>query len=131
MNKDIRKTVRFTQEEIGIINQKMLNLGITSSSQYIRNMSLYGFIVKRDNTQLNNLLNQYDSLQQELNAIGSNVNQIAKRLNTSESVYREDIVEIKTNLKNISAKVQKSLNEVIKKYQEENNGVDEYHTNLY
>ena len=34
----------------------------------------------------------------ELSAIGRNINQIAKRINSTSTVYREDIIEIKERL---------------------------------
>lgn len=118
MNKEFRKTTRFTNDELSTINKKMLDLNMTSFSQYIRKMAIYGFVVVRDNKELKELLNEYSVLHKELNAIGTNVNQIAKRLNSTQPIYNEDIQEIKNHLENISSKAEKSLNEIVKKYQE-------------
>lgn len=116
MSKYIRKTIRLNDEEIDLINEKMSKLNMTSYSQYIRHMSLYGFIVNRDSSQLMLLLDEYTLLKRELKSIGVNINQIAKRLNSSEVVYKDDVIEIKNKIENICLNVDKSLDKAVKNY---------------
>lgn len=116
MKKDIKKTIRFNQEELEIINKKMAQLDIDSHSQYIREMAMYGFMVIRDSTQLDQLLEEYSLLRYELKSIGININQIARRLNSSKSVYKDDVEEIKNNIEKIYIKIETSLDKVVKQY---------------
>ena len=57
-------------------------------SAYARKMLIDGYIVNMDTTDIR-------AQTAEIQKIGVNVNQIAKRVNSTGSVYQEDIEEIK------------------------------------
>ena len=49
------------------------------------------------------------SVANELNRIGTNINQIAKIANTSRSIYKDDIAEIQEDMKELSEIVHKCM----------------------
>ena len=61
---------------------------------YMRKMAIDGYIIYTD-------LSEIKEFQKELQAIGRNINQLAKRVNTIGSVYETDIAEIKERLDEI------------------------------
>ena len=83
-----------TEEERELIRQKMAQLPTQRIGAYMRKMALDGFIIYTD-------LSEFKEFQKELQAIGRNVNQIAKRVNATSNVYDTDISEIKERLDEI------------------------------
>ena len=80
--------VPVTPEERKLIEQKMALLHTKKFSAYARKMLIDGYIVNMDTTDVR-------AQTAEIQKIGVNVNQIAKRVNSTGSVYQEDIEEIK------------------------------------
>ena len=80
--------VPVTQEERELIEQKMVLLHTKNFSAYARKMLIDGYIVNMDTTDIR-------AQTAEIQKIGVNVNQIARRVNSTGSVYQEDIEEIK------------------------------------
>ena len=71
-----------------MIEQKMALLHTKNFSAYARKMLIDGYIVNMDTSDIR-------AQTAEIQKIGVNVNQIAKRVNSTGSVYQEDIEEIK------------------------------------
>ena len=86
--------VPVTQEERELIEQKMVLLHTKNFSAYARKMLIDGYIVNMDTTDIR-------AQTAEIQKIGVNVNQIARRVNSTGSVYQEDIDEIKGVLNEI------------------------------
>ena len=86
--------VPVTPEERELIRQKMALLHTRNFSAYARKMLIDGYVVHIDTTDIR-------AQTAELQKIGVNVNQIAKRVNATGSVYQEDIEEIKEVLAEI------------------------------
>ena len=61
---------------------------------YLRKMAIDGYIIQVDHTDIK-------AMTAEIQKIGVNVNQIAKRANATSSAYQEDIEEIKGMLNEI------------------------------
>ena len=61
---------------------------------YLRKMAIDGYIIQIDHADIK-------AMTAEIQKIGVNVNQIAKRVNATGSVYQEDIEEIKEVLAEI------------------------------
>ena len=80
--------VPVTPEEQELIRQKMALLNTRNFSAYARKMLIDGYVVHIDTTDIR-------AQTAEIQKIGVNVNQIAKRVNATGSVYQEDIEEIK------------------------------------
>ncbi len=86
--------VPVTPEERALIQQKMAQLGTKNFSAYARKMLIDGYIVHMDTSDIR-------AQTAELQKIGVNVNQIARRVNATGTVYEADIQEIKERLAQI------------------------------
>lgn len=83
-----------TEEERNLIKQKMALLPTQRIGAYMRKMAIDGFIIYTDTSNIK-------EMNKELQAIGRSINQIAKRVNSVNSIYDEDIIEIKERLQEI------------------------------
>ena len=83
--RNIQIKFRVTEEEKQLIEQKMAQLPTRQIGAYLRKMAIDGLIIYTDTT----------------NSIGVNINQIAKRVNETGSIYEEDIKEIQERLNKI------------------------------
>ena len=86
--------VPVTQEERALIQQKMAQLHTKNFSAYARKMLIDGYIVHMDTSDIR-------AQTAELQKIGVNVNQIARRINSTGTVYAQDIEDIKGALAKI------------------------------
>ena len=79
---------RVSDEELEAINRKFQNSGMKSKSDFIRTMIMEGHIVIFSETELR-------EIHRLMTTIANNVNQIAVRVNSTNKIYAEDIVNIK------------------------------------
>ena len=77
-----------TEQERDVIRQRMELIGTTNLSAYMRKISQDGFLYKVDVKGLPEICRQVE-------AIGQNINQIAKRINSTGTAYAEDIRQIR------------------------------------
>lgn len=88
-------------DEQYILDQKFHLSGMRSKSAFLRKLILYGFVYNVDYSHI-----------REMNAllgnIGGNLNQIAKRVNTTNTIYKKDMEDIK-ELMNQIWQLQKSM----------------------
>lgn len=63
-------------------------------SSFLRSLIINGYILDCDYS----FLNKYEY---EINRIGNNINQIAKKINSGDSIFRSDIDELKELMKKI------------------------------
>ena len=85
---------RVTEAERDLILEKMKLVPTRNMEAYLRKMAIDGYIIQVDHTDIK-------VMTAEIQKIGVNVNQIAKRANATSSVYQEDIEEIKGVLNEI------------------------------
>ncbi len=83
-----------TDEEKQMIQEKMKSLGTTNMGAYLRKMAIDGYIIKVD-------YSEQRKLAAEVNKIGVNINQICKRINSTERIYAEDISELKSRMEDV------------------------------
>ena len=88
-------------EEQYILDEKFKLSGMKSNSAFLRKLILYGYVYDVDYSYLRN----YNT---ELGRISSNLNQIAKRINSTGNIYQEDMDEVK-ELMNEVWRTQKSM----------------------
>ena len=88
-------------EEQYILDEKFKLSGMKSKSAFLRKLILYGYVYDVDYSYLRN----YNT---ELGRISSNLNQIAKRVNSTGNIYQEDMDEVK-ELMNEVWRTQKSM----------------------
>jgi hypothetical protein len=86
--------VPVTPEEQELIRQKMALLHTRNFSAYARKMLIDGYVVHIDTTDIR-------AQTAELQKIGVNINQIARRLNSMEPLYTQDVADIKGALAQI------------------------------
>ena len=92
--RNIQLKVWVNEEEKELIELKMAQLQTNKMGAYIRKMAIDGFVIYLDTENIKQMNN-------ELSAIGRNINQIAKRINSTSLIYREDISDIKERLDEI------------------------------
>ena len=88
-------------DEQYILDEKFRVSGMKSKSAFLRKLILYGYVYDVDYSYLRN----YNT---ELGQISSSLNQIAKRLNSTGNIYKEDMDEVK-ELMNEVWRTQKSM----------------------
>ena len=84
---------RVTEEERSLILEKMKQIPTRNMAAYLRKIAIDGYIIQVDHSDIK-------AMTAEIQKIGVNVNQIAKRVNAG-GVYQEDIDEIKGVLNEI------------------------------
>ena len=89
------------EEEQIIFDEKVKLSGMKSKSAFLRQLILYGYVYDVDYSYLRN----YNA---ELGRISSSLNQIAKRINSTDHFYKEDMDEVK-ELMNQVWRTQKSM----------------------
>jgi len=83
-----------TEEERALIEQKMKQIPTRNMAAYLRKIAIDGYIIQIDHSDIK-------AMTAEIQKIGVNVNQIARRVNATGSAYQEDIDEIKGALDEI------------------------------
>ena len=83
----IQKRIWLSPEEWALIENKMQQAGIENYSDYIRQMALKGYVIEVD-------FSAVKELAKEVSGISRNINQIVKRVHTSDTMYKEDLTEI-------------------------------------
>ena len=83
--------VRINDEERAQIQTRMALAGTKNMSAFIRKMALDGRIILLDMDEIKTLVSL-------LRRTSANINQIAKRVNTTSRVYENDLSEIQNRL---------------------------------
>lgn len=76
------------EDERAAIKLKMHKIGMKNQSVYLRKMALEGRIIQVD-------YSVFTDIGKSISGVSRNINQIAKRINTTDNVYAEDIRQIK------------------------------------
>ncbi len=87
MRRNIRISVRLTEEEHQLLKEKMARIGVTNQEAFLRKMALDGLVIKLDLPELKQMISL-------LRYTGNNINQIAKRLNENGRAYETDFADI-------------------------------------
>ena len=90
----IRKEICLNEQELNLIQYKMRQLGTHNFGAYARKMLIDGYIVNVDTSDIR-------AQTAEIQKIGVNVNQIARRVNSTGTVYAQDMEDIKGALAEI------------------------------
>ena len=85
---------RVTEEERALIEEKMKLIPTRNMAAYLRKMAINGYVIQVDHSDIK-------AMTAEIQKIGVNINQIARRANATGNVYQEDIEEIKGVLSEI------------------------------
>ena len=87
MRRNIRISVRLTEEEHQLLKEKMAQIGVTNQEAFLRKMALDGLVIKLDLPELKQMISL-------LRYTSNNINQIAKRLNENGRAYETDFADI-------------------------------------
>ena len=83
----IQGKLRCTPEERALIDKRMEQVGTMNMAAYLRKMAIDGYVVKLELPELREMVSL-------LRRSSNNLNQIARRVNSTNRVYNEDIQEI-------------------------------------
>ena len=83
-----------TEEERALIEQKMKLVPTQNMAAYLRKIAIDGYIIQTDHSDIK-------AMTAEIQKIGVNVNQIARRLNSMGPLYTQDVADIKGALAQI------------------------------
>ena len=86
--RNVQIIVRVTEDERALIEEKMKQIPTMNLSAYSRKMPIDGYIIVLD-------LQEVKTHTAQLQKIGVNVNQIARRINGTGRIYVDDMDEIK------------------------------------
>ena len=97
---------KVSPEEKEMIDQKMALLGTTNLRAYLRKMAVDGYIVQLD-------MGSVVELVKLLRSISSNVNQIAKRCNSTHNLYAQDVEDLRQGYN----EVWQGIHDLLKKFE--------------
>lgn len=86
--RNVQIIVRVTEEERALIEEKMKQIPTINLSAYARKMLIDGYIILLDTSEIK-------AHTAQLQKIGVNVNQIARRINETGRIYADDMDEVK------------------------------------
>lgn len=95
------KILYFKENEWELIQKKAAAAKLDTTN-YIKQMALNGYIIEYDLKLLNDFI-------YELNKIGVNINQIAKRVNETGSIHEDEIEAIQGDMERMWESIKKSL----------------------
>ena len=78
---------KVSPQEKEIIEKKMAQLGIHNQRAYLRKMAVDGYAVQVD-------MSDFKALVSLLRICSNNLNQIAKRVNSTGNLYEEDVADL-------------------------------------
>ena len=88
-NRPIQVKFRVTPEERAMIDRRMEQADAINMAAYLRKMAIDGYVVKLELPELRDLISL-------LRRTSNNFNQIARRVNSTDRIYADDIHEMKT-----------------------------------
>lgn len=94
MNKDVILRFRVTKDELTLIDKKVEASQLNNRSKYLRKMAMQGYIVIKDYKEVEQLI-------YEVNKIGNNINQIARKANEFEYLNKDDLKSLREKLDGI------------------------------
>lgn len=93
-NRPVQVKFRVTSEERKMIDRRMEQAGISNMAAYLRKMAIDGYVVKLELPELRDFISL-------LRRTSNNFNQIARRVNSTDRIYADDIAEMKNLLEQI------------------------------
>lgn len=88
-SRPVQVKFRVTPEERALIDKRMAQAGVMNMAAYLRKMAIDGYVVKLELPELRDLISL-------LRRTSNNFNQIARRVNSTNRIYENDIQEMKT-----------------------------------
>ena len=101
LSRPIQMKLYVDEDEREFIRKKAELAGAVRMTDYLRKVALDGYILNVD-------YSMFREINKSLQSIANSINQIAKRVNSTDTVYREDIALIKEQQEKIW-QLQKSI----------------------
>lgn len=98
---------KLSEKEHRLILRKMQKFGIRNMSAYLRKMAIDGYIIQLDIPTLRELVRL-------MHITSNNINQIARRVNETRSIYAEDIRDLQQDYSQVWNGVRNVLRELSK-----------------
>ena len=92
--RNVQIIIRVTEEERALIEEKMQQIPTLNLSAYARKILIDGYIITLD-------LQEVKGHTAQLQKIGVNINQIAKRINETGRIYADNMDEIKRAMEEV------------------------------
>lgn len=89
--RDKQMNIRVTEYERQLIQERVEKSGAASLTEYLIDTALEGYIINVDYSDIK-------SLAYEINKIGTNINQIAHRVNSKDAVSIREIKEVQNKV---------------------------------
>ena len=89
-NRNISLSFMVNDSEHTLIKEKMALAGISNMRAYLAKMAVDGYVIRLDLSGVGELVSL-------LRNATNNINQIARRVNGTNSIYRDDITEIQAH----------------------------------
>lgn len=86
--RNIKLNIRVSEHEQAFIQKKMVNLSTTNFEAYARKMLIDGYVIHVDMSDVKELVLL-------LRNSSNNLNQIARRVNSTGSIYGEDVEDLR------------------------------------
>ena len=100
--RDIQIKFYVTPEEKELIKDRMKRVKINHIGAYLRKQAIDGYCINVDMTM-------FKKLADEVNKIGVNINQTAKKINSDKTVSNDDILEMKEMMTEVWQLLRQSL----------------------
>lgn len=85
--RNYRFIFRLNDDELKLIKNKMELFGVQNMSAYLRKMAIDGYVINIDIPEISELISL-------LRRASNNINQIAKKVNSTDRIYEREIKEI-------------------------------------
>lgn len=107
IEKEIIKAVRFSPDEMRVVQEKMRQLGTSNFSAFMRKMAIDGYAVRLELPELKELVSllRYSS---------NNLNQLTRRVHESGRIYDADLEDIHQNQERLWGAAQQILDKLSK-----------------
>lgn len=107
IEKEIIKAVRFSPEEMRLVQEKMRQLGTSNFSAFMRKMAIDGYVVRLELPELKELVSL-------LRHSSNNLNQLTRRVHESGRIYDADLEDIHRGQEQLWDAVQAILDKLSK-----------------
>lgn len=86
--------IKASEEEVRLLHKRMEEAGTKNMSSYLLRMALKGYIIHLDMSDLK-------EISRLMQISSNNLNQYAKKANETESIYKEDVEDLKRKQKEL------------------------------
>ncbi|MCD7725873.1 MAG: MobC family plasmid mobilization relaxosome protein [Clostridiales bacterium] len=100
--RELQINFRVTPAERQMIKDRIMKSGYREEGEYLRRMAIDGYIFHLDNSDLKQLI-------YEINKIGTNINQIAHKINKDNEIYQTDMDELKEKMDRVWRLLRQSI----------------------